>query len=123
MAGVSAQGATFTFGGVSAIVAGLSISTPEAEIVDMTGINDPAQYTVMVPTGATSPGTIRVDYIHASGGIDPQAVLGTRGSLVFGSAGYSFTRNAVLKSATTEVKTGDVVRGSLNFVMTDYTGS
>ena len=123
MAGVSAQGATFTFNGVSAIVAGLSINTPKAEIVDMTGINDPASYTVMVPTGAISPGTIRVDYIHYSGGIDPQAVLGTRGALSFGSPGYSFSRNAILESATTEVRTGDVVRGSIDFVMTDYTGS
>lgn len=123
MAGVSAQGATFTFNGVTAIVAGLSIETPKAEIVDMTGINDPASATVMVPTGANSPGSVTVDYIHAAGGIDPQAAIGVRGSLVFGSPGYSLTRNAILESASTEVRTGDVVRGSLRFVVTDYYGT
>lgn len=123
MAGVTAQGATFTFNGAVAIITGLSINTPKAEIVDMTGINDPAQATVMVPTGANGPGSVTVDYVHAAGGIDPQAVIGVRGPLVFGSPGYSVTRNVILESASTEVRSGDVVRGSLNFVMTDYYGS
>ena len=123
MAGVTAQGATFTFNGAVAIITGLSISTPKAEIVDMTGINDPAQATVMVPTGSSSPGRVTVDYVHIYGGIDPQAVIGVRGPLVFGSPGYSVTRNVILESASTEVRSGDVVRGSLNFVMTDYYGS
>lgn len=122
MAGVTAQGATFTFNGAVAIISGLSIETPKAEIVDMTGINDPAAATVMVPTGANSPGRVTVDYIHTAGGIDPQAAIGLRGSLVLGSPGFSVTRNAILESASTEVRTGDVVRGSLNFVMTDYYG-
>jgi hypothetical protein len=123
MAGVTAHGATFTFSGVSAVVAALSVNTPRAEIVDMTGINDPVGSTVMVATGANSAGSIRVDYIHYAGGIDPQSYIGTQGSLVFGSTGYSITKTAILESASTEVKTGDVVRGSLNFVTTDYTGS
>ena len=123
MAGVTAQGATFTFNGAVAIITGLSINTPKAEIVDMTGINDPANTTVMVPTGAISPGSVTVDYVHIAGGLDPQAAIGVRGPLVFGSPGYSVTRNAILESASTEVRSGDVVRGSLNFVMTDYSGS
>ena len=122
MAGVIAQGATFTFNGAVATITGLSISTPKAEIVDMTGINDPASATVLVPTGANGPGSVTVDYIHAYGGLDPQAVIGVRGPLVFGSPGYSVTRNVILESASTEVRSGDVVRGSLNFVMTDYYG-
>lgn len=123
MAGVTAQGATFTFNGAVAIITGLSINAPKAEIVDMTGINDAANLTVMVPTGAVGPGNVTVDYVHIAGGIDPQAVIGVRGPLVFGSPGYSVTRNVILESASTEVRSGDVVRGSLNFVMTDYYGS
>jgi hypothetical protein len=65
---------------------------------------------------------VTVDYVHIAGGLDPQAVIGVRGPLVFGSPGYSVTRNAILESASTEVRSGDVVRGSLNFVMTDYYG-
>lgn len=123
MAGVTAQGATFTFNGVGAIVSGLSIETPVAEIADMTGINDSANATVLVPTGAQSPGKVNVDYIHTAGGIDPQAAIGTRGTLYLGSPGYSVSRNVILESASTEVRSGDVVRGSLRFVMTDYCGS
>lgn len=122
MAGVTSQGATFTFNGAVAIITGLSINTPKAEIADMTGINDPAQAQVMVPTGSFGPGNVTVDYVHISGGIDPQSVVGVRGPLVFGSPGYSVTRNVILESASTEVRSGDVVRGSLNFVMTDYYG-
>jgi hypothetical protein len=123
MAGVSAQGATFTFNGIAATITGMSVETPTAEVADMTGINDAVGATVLVPTGAASPGRIQVDYIHAAGGIDPQAVLGVRGTLYFGSPGYSVSRNAILESASTEVRTGDVVRGSIRFVMTDYYGS
>ena len=123
MAGVTAQGATFTFSGVMAIVTHLSIMTPKAEIVDMTGINDPAGATVMVPTGSNSPGSVTVGYLYAAGGVDPQTAVGVQGPLVFGSPGYSVSRNVILESASTEVGLGDVVRGSLNFVMTDYYGS
>lgn len=110
MAGVTAQGATFTFNGVGATITGLSIETPKAEIADMTGINDPAAATVLVPTGAQSAGAVSVDYIHAAGGLDPQAAIGTRGTLLLGSPGYSVSRNVILESASTEVRTGDVVR-------------
>jgi hypothetical protein len=89
----------------------------------MTGINDPIGSTVMVPTGANSACSMTVDYVHVAGGIDPQSVIGTRGMLYLGSPGYSVSRNAILESASTEVRSGDVVRGSLNFVMTDYYGS
>lgn len=123
MAGVTAQGATFTFNGVVATITSMSVETPKAEIADMTGINDASNATVLVPTGAQTPGYVNVEYIHAQGGTDPQTVIGTRGSLVFGSPKYSVTRNAILESATTDVRSGDVVRGTLRFVMTDYYGS
>lgn len=123
MAGVTAQGATFTFNGIAATITGLSVETPKVEIADMTGINDAANVTVLVPTGGRSPGYINVDYIHADGGSDPQTIIGTRGTLTFGSPKYSVSRNAILESATTDVRSGDVVRGTLRFVTTDYYGT
>lgn len=123
MAGVTAQGATFTFNGVAATITGMSVETPKAEIVDMTGILDAADATVLVPTGARSPGYVTVDYIHAQGGADPQTIIGTRGTLIFGSPKFSVSRNVILESASTEVRSGDVVRGSLRFAMTDYYGN
>lgn len=121
MAGVSAQGGTFTFRGVQAIVTGISVETPTAEVTEMASAVDPVGTIRSVPTGEWSGGTISVDYIHAGPlQTDPQTVVRKVGQLSFGSAGYTVVRNAILESATTEARAGDIVRGSLRFRMTDY---
>lgn len=121
MAGVSAHGATFTFLGVQAIVTGISVETPAAEVIDMASAADPVGTIGMVPTGEWSGGTISVDYIHAGPlQTDPQSVVRQVGQLVFASPGYTVVRNAILESATTEARTGEIVRGTLRFRMTDY---
>lgn len=127
MAGVTAHGGTFTFtasqaGAISAIVTRLSVETPTAEVVDMTPITATASQVVLVPTGAWTGGQVAVDYIHAAGGFDPQSLVRQHGSLSFSSGNYSVTRNAILESATTEASVGDIVKGSLRFRITDYTG-
>lgn len=124
MAGVSAQGATFTFQGVQAIVSGISVETPTAEVTDMASAVDPVGTIGMVPTGEWSGGAISVDYIHAGPlQVDPQTLVRQIGQLFFGSPGYSVARNVILESATTEARAGDIVRGTLRFRMTDYYGS
>ena len=124
MAGVSAQGATFTFQGVQAIVSGISVETPTAEVTDMASAVDSVGTIRVVPTGEWSGGSISVDYIHAGPlQIDPQTLVRQVGQLLFSSPGYSVGRNVVLESATTEARAGDIVRGSLRFRMTDYYGS
>jgi hypothetical protein len=124
MAGVHAQGATFTFAGYSAIVTGISVETPTAEVTDMTSAVAPLGTQAVVPTGDWSGGSISVDYVHAGRqAIDPQSIVRTRGQLRFSSTNYSVSRNAILESATTEARTGDIVRGTMRFRMTDYYGS
>lgn len=120
MAGVSAQGGTFTFRGIRATITGLSVETPTAEVVDMTSYAAPINTVMLVPTGAWSGGSVTVDYVHQAGGVDPQTVVRQVGQLVFGSPGYSITRQAILESATTEARLGDRVTGSLRFRLTDY---
>ena len=126
MAGVSAQGATFTFTPtgalpLSAIVTGISVETPTAEVVDMTSGADVKGTLRVVPTGDWSGGTVSVDYIHAdSGPTDPQTIVRKVGQLAFSSPGYSVSRQAVLESATTEARTGEIVRGTMRFRITDY---
>ena len=128
MAGVTAQGGTFTFaasggGTVSAHITGLSVETPQAEVVDMTPLDAPASVVKVVPTGSWSGGAISVDYIHAGPtATDPQSIVRQYGVLSFSSAGYSVSRNVILESASTDVRQGDVVRGQLKFRLTDYTG-
>lgn len=124
MAGVLAQGATFSFGThlTSLIVTGISVETPQAEVVNMTGGTHAVGQIVMVPTGDLSSGTVSVDYIH-SGSLNPVASVAKSAALTFSSAGYSVTRTAILLSATTEARMGDIVRGNLKFQVTDYSGS
>jgi hypothetical protein len=123
MAGLSAQGGTFTFQGFSAAVTGISVETPTAEVVDMTPMTASASQMVMVPTGAWSGGTVSVDYIRLAGTADPQTLVSKCAQLSFASPGFSVSRLVVLQSASTEARVGDLVRGSLRFVLTDYTGT
>jgi hypothetical protein len=132
MAGVTAQGATFLFRLVSgsaygAVVAGLSVQTPTAEIADMTAGDTPRGYQVLVPTGdiaSGGAGTVTVDYLSpGKAGLDWQSVVGSVGTLIFQSRDHDIVRRVVLESATAEARSGELVRGTLRFRMTDYTGS
>ena len=116
----TAQGGTFSFKGVVADIVSLSVETPTAEVVDMTAWDTAAQYTHLVPTGAWSGGTVSVEYLYRKGGKDPQTVVRQVGPLVFSSAGYSVSRQAILEQATVEASAGDLVRGTLRFRVTDY---
>lgn len=115
------QSASFTFNGISAYVVGLSVETPQAEVTNMTNASTGAGYMVMVPTGDWTGGTITVDYLH-HGSLDVQSLVRSVGTLSFTSSTYSVARNAILVSASSEARVGEVVRGTLKFQMTDYTG-
>lgn len=123
----TAQGATFSFAGSRGTISGgvtkISVEAPTAEVVDVTGMYDPVDSMVMVPTGAWRGGSVNVEVL-ASGTADSllTAVRGV-GSLSFTSSGFSVSRRAVLESASASVAVGDVVRASLKFVMTDWYGS
>ena len=127
MAGVTAQGATFTFTpasgiGFRATVVGVSVETPTAEVVNMSGMQTPAGTMLMVPTGDWSGGSVTVDYLHA-GTFDPSGYVRTPGVVTLTSAGYSVAKRAVLESASAEARSGEVVRGTLRFALTDYVGT
>jgi hypothetical protein len=123
MAGTSAQGGTFNFKGTVATITAISVETPTAEVVDMTGAGDPVGYSVLVPTGAWTGGTITVDYIHQkAGNFDPQSLVRQVGQVTFSSAGYSVSKNVLLESASHGAQVGDLVKGTLKFRMTDYPG-
>lgn len=123
MPGVIATGASFTFIGFTARVAAITIETPRAQIVDMTGFSDDASSNVLVPSREWSGGAVTVEYIAELGASDPQQVVRRCGPLLFVSNTYSVSRQAILESASTEIRVGESVRGSLRFVLTDYYGT
>lgn len=124
---VTGHGATFTFDGSRGTFSGgvtrISVDSPTAEIVDATGAYDPGDYDVKIPTGGWRGGSITVEFIAgaSAGGVQP-LVRGV-GTLSFTSNGLSVSRQVILESASVGVSSGDVVRGSLKFVMTDWYGT
>lgn len=110
--------ATFSFLGVSAIVTGVQVETPVAEIVDMTSVNDPAGFTYQAATGDIRGGSVTVDFIEFPA--DPQSLVGQNGLLVFTSSAYSVGRRVILESASVSARTGELVSGQLKFRMTDF---
>jgi hypothetical protein len=114
--------ATFSFKGLSAQVTGLSVETPTAEIVDMTGVNDPTGHSVQIPSGDIRGGSITVDFLNQEGGTDPQSLVGQYGLLAFQSDGYSVSRQVILENVSVDARTGQLVSGQLKFRMTDYYG-
>lgn len=123
MAGVTAHGASFSFRGFNASVVGVSVETPTAEIADMSGMHDSPSQIVLVPTGSWSGGAVSVEYLRSSSTVDPISIVRTTGWLDFVSSGLSFRRRAILESASSEARAGDLVRGTLRFRVTDYMGS
>jgi len=121
MAGATANGATFSFLGFSGTLTGISVEMPTAEVTNMTGVGAGRGYTVMVPTGEQSGGTITVDFLTINA--DPWAFVKLAGILTFTSPGYSISRRVICESATVSAQSGELVRGSLKFLMTDYTGA
>jgi hypothetical protein len=121
MAGATAHGATFSFMGFSGKLTGISVEMPTAEVANMTAAGNGLGYTVMVPTGEWAGGTITVDFLSVIA--DPQSLVRKVGNLSFSSAGYSVSRRVICESASVSAQTGELVRGSLKFLMTDYQGT
>lgn len=124
---VTAHGASFSFTSGSdefdAPVVGLSITYPTPDVVDMTSGSAAVGIKAMYPTGDTkTPGKIKVDWqVDAvSGTDDPQYLIGKIGSVAFESTGWSIKRNVYVESASVDARNGNVVRGTISFVMTDY---
>lgn len=127
---ISSQGTTFSFPGISGLFTSISVEEPEMEVVDMTTWDDAfvagRGRKRLVATGdMKSPGKITVDYLRESGSTTPLEMRGAYGNLLLqmpnGSGGtLTVFKKAYLESATTEIATGDVIRGRITF-MIDHT--
>lgn len=109
--------ATLLFNGASiGYVTGIQVESPEAKIVDMTDWRAPVGQQTLVATGERSGGVATVDYLSSA---LPSTEIGTVGQLVFSSSALSVTRKAILESASVSATTGDTVRGTIRFRLTD----
>ena len=121
MAGATAHGATFSFLTFSGKLTGISVEMPTAEVTNMTAATDGLGFTFMVPTGEQTGGTITVDFLTFNA--DPWTFVKKVGQLTFTSGGYTVTRRVICESASVSAQSGELVRGSLKFLMTDYKGT
>jgi|OM-RGC.v1.027940788 hypothetical protein len=122
MAGITAQGTAARFGSTKFVVTAFSFTPPTERLTDMTSAVSPIGANVMVATGETQPGTISLEFMADSRFSNPQNIIGYRRSLVI-SGPYELTRNAVCTGGSVQASVGDVIRGSLEFTITDYYGS
>jgi hypothetical protein len=127
---VAAQGASFSFtankggGSFSGGVTKVSVDTPQAEITDVTGLYDTTMSMVKVPTGATTGGLITVEFIVLnSGSMNIDTLIGKTGTLAFNASGYILSKNVIVESASSGASVGDVFRGTMKFVPTDWYGN
>lgn len=121
MAGLTAQGTAASFNGNSFTVTGFSFEPPAAVLTDMTAAMDLVDATVMAPTGEKTPGTITVDFLADNSFSNPQELSGTRATLSI-SGPYGLSRNVVCTGGTVQASVGDLIRGTLQFTITDWYG-
>jgi hypothetical protein len=122
-----AQGATFTFasnnGSFVFKLTRLSVEAPTAEIVDMTPGGANLKDIILVPTGDWRGGSFSVDLLLEPTSPNLQSLVGSVGQATFASPNLTVTRRVILESTNVEASVGDLVRGSLTFRLTDYTGT
>ena len=127
---ISSQGTTFSFPGIIGLFTSISVEEPEMEVVDMTAWDDAfvagRGSKRLIATGdMKSPGKITVDYLRDHSSTTPLEMRGAYGDLILsipdGPGGpVNILRKAYLESATTEIATGDVIRGRITFLI-DHT--
>lgn len=131
---ISSHGTTFTFttplGPFTAKVLSLSVEDAQPELVDMTSIGDALSVRRIVATGdVLSPSKVQIEYLRQTtdltllppGGVAElfSASLGPQGLLqIANTAGnISVSKNAAVESSSTEMAVGDLIRGSITFVI------
>jgi dienelactone hydrolase len=121
--------ATFQYtcpeGSFAAVLVGLQVQTPVAELVDMTPALAGKKFNAVVATGHVTGGTITADYIRTApiagaGSFDPAFLIGTAGSVRFTSSAYNLNRTVLLESVGREARVGENIQGQLVFRITDY---
>ena len=121
MAGLTAQGTTASFNGTSFTVTGFSFEPPAAILTDMTAAGDLVGARKMAPTGEKTPGTFTVDFLAGNSFGNPQDLSGVQSKLSI-SGPYTLSRNVVCTGGTVQASVGDLVRGTLQFTITDWYG-
>ncbi len=108
MAGISAQGLTFTFGGSALIVTSVNVSDSQ-DLIDGSHLGIPPSGRKEFVGGFGTTREVTCDYISTT-----ILVAGTSGALSI-SGPMSFSGNATLQSSSIGGSVGDLIKGNASF--------
>lgn len=108
MAGISAQGLTFTFGGTALTVTSVQVSDSQ-DLIDGSHLGIPPNGRKEFVGGFATNREVTVDVISTT-----VLTAGTSGALSI-SGPMSFSGNSTITSASTGGSVGDLIKGSVTF--------
>lgn len=108
MAGISAQGLTFTFGGTALTVTSVNVSDQQ-DLIDGSHLGIPPNGRKEFVGGFATNREVTVDVISTT-----ILTAGTSGALSI-SGPMSFSGNSTITSASTGGSVGDLIKGSVTF--------
>ena len=126
MASFVSAGGVISWGGWTIIPRRITFTSASAEVVTIPWLfsnkNSPP---VVVPTGDFQGGGISVEYLRQTGSGPFTGAVGLSAPFTYSDAtGYSYSANNMLCVDNVEnVATGDVVTGTLEFVLTTFVGN
>lgn len=126
MAAFVSAGGSIVWGGLILSPRSISFKSAQAEVVEIpylySGKNTPP---LVVPTGDFKGGGITVEYTRDAASPPPTDKVGLSDTFLYGDAnGYGLqAANMLLVSCSDEVATGAVVTGTLEFVLTSFSGN
>ena len=126
MAAFVSAGGSISWGGLSFTPRTITFKSAEAETTEIpylySGKNTPP---LVVPTGDFRGGGISVQYTRDLGSAPPTDKVGLAAPFTYSDAmGYVlYGNNMLLVSCSDEVQTGSVVTGTLEFVLTSFSGN
>ena len=119
-------GGSVSWNGISLRPRSITYTSAEAETVTLPVLTTPKNSTpLVVPTGDNQGGSISVEYTRELLGVNMDSYVGASASFSYtDSNGYSIVvSNMLLTSCSENVGTGDVVTGTLEFVLTSFSGN
>ena len=109
MAGISAQGLTFTFGGSALIITNVSVNDSQ-DLIDGSHLGIPASGRREYVGGFATDREVSCDVIYNSSA--SLVVAGTSGALSI-TGPLSFSGNATVQSSSISGSVGDIVKGQI----------
>lgn len=120
---LSSQGTTFSFTGFTALYTSISVQEATPEIVDITKVTDSPSVRRMVATGAIlAPAKVQVAYLRTTATPAILNAQGLSGTLTISHPSISsVSKAAIIESATSEIAVGQLMQGTLVFVIDNST--